>query len=260
MGKKLTDIPTQNPNHCNVILLLLKVKRSKKQQQSTIHTSGALGDRQTEGPRRTLGSRSPPAPRWVKAGLRQGQVRPPTSAIAVWGSLASNKLQSSRKAGETKQREGFLTLPCLSSTCAGVAPRNGPASEEPETPQPQACTAPQAVSEPTTTSGLWLQLEAPGMRRIKSSHTPPCSQTPPDRDDLGSSPVARLRPMAGRGVFTRPFWWPRGQACPGSPPEPGGLTVVAVHGPQGSLTAQSLWRKQKTVRSFHKKCFFCNSS
>lgn len=103
-GKKLTDIPTQNPNHCNVILLLLKVKRSKKQQQSTIHTSGALGDRQTEGPRRTLGSRSPPAPHWVKEGLRQGQVRPPTSAIAVWGSLASNKPQSSRK-GERPSRE-----------------------------------------------------------------------------------------------------------------------------------------------------------
>ena len=71
---------------------------------------------------------------------------------------------------------------------------------------------------------------------------------------------SRRNVLAGRGVFTYPFWWPRGQACLGSPPEPGGLTVVAVHGPRGSLTAQSLWRKQKTVRSFHKKFFFCNSS
>lgn len=164
-------------------------------------------------------------------------MRPPHSAIAVWGSLASNKPQSSRKAGETKQRAGFLTLPCLSPTCAGAAPRNGPASEEPETPQPQACMGPQAVSGPTTTSSLWLQLEGPGVRRIKSSHNSPCSQIPPDTDDLGSSPVARLRPTAGRGVFTCPFWWPRGQARPGSPPEPGGLTVVAVHGPRGKAAS-----------------------
>ena len=69
--------------------------------------SEALGDRQTEGPRRTPGSRSPPAPRWAKGGAKQGQVRPPHSALAVWGLLASNKLQSSRKAGETKQKRGL---------------------------------------------------------------------------------------------------------------------------------------------------------
>lgn len=138
--------------------------------------SGALGDRQTEGPRRTLGSRSPPAPRWAKGGAKTRADE--ASPLCP---------QTNRRALERRERpsgkEGFLTLPCLSSICAGAAP-----SEEPdvETPSP-GLHGPSGVSGPTTTSCLWLQLKAPGVRRIKRSHTPPCSQTPPDRDDLGSN-------------------------------------------------------------------------
>lgn len=209
-------------------------------------------------------------------------MRPPHSAIAVWGSLASNKPQSSRKAGETKQRAGFLTLPCLSPTCAGAAPRNGPASEEPETPQPQACMGPQAVSGPTTTSSLWLQLEGPGVRRIKSSHNSPCSQIPPDTDDLGSSPVARLRPNGRTWGLHLSFLVAQGPGPPGVPARAGWADRGSRSRAPGqgrlfktlcssqlkqtcspwkhSLTAQSLWSKQKTVRSFHKKLVFCKSS
>ena len=160
------------------------------------------------------------------------------------------------------RKEGFLTLPRLSSICAGAAPRNRPASEEPdvETPQAQACTAPRAVSGPTTTSCLWLQLKAPGVRRIKRSHTPPCPQTPPDRDDLGSTgkAEARGRPWGPHSSFlvaqgpglprvpTRAGWADRG-SCSWAPGQgrlfktPSSSQLKQTSSPwKHSLTRQSL--------------------